>query len=220
LDDLTKISVFLYAQSYPSPYRLYANVSAIDLQQVFDSQLAPLVHKVQYYILANHPNLTMKYLLNWETETWLAFLISLCWPLSKWILFYFGNLPRPQKIQSSDWKDIDALFEKAEQTAAENSYLCGSTLSAADISFASHCQGLFHWLRYSDKVPHDIFKRIQSLRERPGGILVEGILCKYPINERKIQKLAFGRSIRKTTWNDMMVLMISLFLLFLFSSLS
>jgi hypothetical protein len=189
---LTKISVFLYAKSYPSPHRLYANVSAVDLQEVFDKQLAPLIHKIQYYILANHPTLTLKYLLNLETDPWL---FTACWPLSKWLLFWF--IPKCQQIHTSDWEEIEALIEKAERLAANNKYLCGTELSAADISLAAHCQGLFYWLSYPDKIPHEIFKKIQILKERPIGLLVENILKNYPIKERKTQKLAFGRSLRK-----------------------
>lgn len=118
---------------------MYADTNSVDLQEYFDKNLAPASRTIFLNTVLCRWSLTEKYILStphlntWNTAQ------RVLWP----IIYVF--LRRTYGINEAAvqdaWKTVDACFDKVDEilkTQGRNHYLIGDSLSAADISFASH----------------------------------------------------------------------------------
>ncbi|KAJ3020163.1 hypothetical protein HKX48_001215 [Thoreauomyces humboldtii] len=148
----TDIFTYLFAHSLSSTIRLYTPPTALDLQSNYDSILAPAARTIFLHAVLSSSDTARRYLLNtphlapWRTVA------RFSWPV-------VGVIMRRHFDVSADavekaWQAVEEVYESVgvqlstistfinvkgkKPIPSSHTYLCGSTLTAADIVFASH----------------------------------------------------------------------------------
>jgi hypothetical protein len=134
----SEATVFLYASNlFRSGWRAYAYPEAIDLQEYYDNALFKAGKGIFYYIVLSDTALFRKYIIN-------SYFVAdsiLCDALWPFLYFYFTVKTRGFDTNAA-LTDATKAFQKAEKLLEKSPFLCGSEISAADISFICHSMGL------------------------------------------------------------------------------
>ncbi|KAJ3174412.1 hypothetical protein HDU88_000380 [Geranomyces variabilis] len=151
----TDIFTYLFAHSLSSNIRLYTPPSALDLQTYFDETLAPAARTIFLHtvLFSSSPRMSQKYLIEpIHLNTWKA-LGTATWPLMRTQLI--RKYAVTDAAVDSAWKTVEEVFDRVghelveqvrvsaniARTAGDRKhppYICGGTITAADIVFASH----------------------------------------------------------------------------------
>ncbi|KAL2918401.1 hypothetical protein HK105_201801 [Polyrhizophydium stewartii] len=195
----TAIIMYMYSQAFSGRVRLYSKTEALDLQQELDGAFADAAKLVFLRTMLSSPTLAAKYLRdNVHLNTWRS-VNEFLWPLLRITMWRYFGLGSRKRIHDS-WQTINDTFRKIETllasthastaghkslsalAASPNAFLTGTTLSAADISFASHAalvlfpnpddgfgekMGLL--LPGTNALPAEVAKRVKELRDSPAG---------------------------------------------------
>ncbi|KAJ3215034.1 hypothetical protein HDU67_000923 [Dinochytrium kinnereticum] len=166
--DTTDIFMYLFAHSFHNRIRIYSAAGALELQQGFDRDMGPAVIRIFLSTLLSNPDLTEKYLIsNVHLNTWKT-LNRLFWPLIRQGLWYTLGLDK--KNVETAWKTVREIFMSVETEMEKNGgrkYISGDTLSASDISFASHASLILFPNETDDTFAGGLGFRLPSLKELP-----------------------------------------------------
>ncbi|KAI8917894.1 hypothetical protein DFJ77DRAFT_488766 [Powellomyces hirtus] len=149
----TDVFTYLFAHSLSSPIRLYTPPSALDLQSYFDTTLAPAARTVFLHTLltACPSSLARAYLVDTvHLNTWRALGQATWWAVRMVMRRRFCC--SDEEVESA-WVVVTEVYEKVEEELRKQEqaqqrshhhkkrkqpFLCGPTVTAADISFAAH----------------------------------------------------------------------------------
>ena len=137
---VTKITMSLYAQAFSGKIRLYSSIQALEEQEFFDNSLKLAAQTIYLDTILRDQELVRKYILQSNhLKTWQA-INDASWKFMQWVYWIYFKLYDKTTIKKS-WNQIHAAFERVEKLRSENQdneFLIGSSITAADISFASH----------------------------------------------------------------------------------
>jgi hypothetical protein len=160
--------MFMFAQSFSAQIRIYSIPEALDFQQSFDKTLGPAVITIFLSTVLSNSKLTEKYILSTvHLNTWNSLQRTL-WPILKFLMYRHYDLSR--KSVERAWQVVeDAFKEVDEQLSKDNGrqYIAGETLTAADISFASHAALVLFPNEADDTFASHLGLKLPSLKELP-----------------------------------------------------
>lgn len=183
--------MYLFAHSLSTTIRLYTPHSALDLQTKFDEILAPAARIIFLNVVLNNSHLARKYLIDTvHLNTWRT-LCVLTWPVMAFLMKWWfqpnrkATLERAWDTVTEVFAEVDAELEKQSESTPRGKvpYLCGSTITAADITFACHsAQVLFPNSRVDtfasklgilvpslDELPTEVAERVRHFRSTRAG---------------------------------------------------
>ncbi|KAJ3100773.1 hypothetical protein HDU97_001944 [Phlyctochytrium planicorne] len=164
----TDILMYLFAHSFNNRVRIYGNPISLDLQQSYDEKLGPAVTKTFLAAVMYRKSLAEKYLiLNVHLNTWKA-LNRLLWPILKFAMTRHFDLS--SKSIESARQEIVMIFEAVGKELSKDGgrqFICGNSLSAADISFSSHAALVLFPNEEEDSFGSKLGLRLPSLKDLP-----------------------------------------------------
>jgi hypothetical protein len=139
-DSVTQITMFLYAQAFSGNIRLYSSVKALEEQEFFDTSLRMAATTIYLDCILRDKKLARKYIIQANhLKTWQA-INDASWKLMQWVYWIYFKLYDKNTIKVA-WDQVHKAFDRVEKLKSENpdsDFLIGSSITAADISFASH----------------------------------------------------------------------------------
>ncbi|KAI8614398.1 hypothetical protein BC830DRAFT_389288 [Chytriomyces sp. MP71] len=131
------VFMFLYAHSFNTTFRVYAEPNALTIQEELGKKLAPAVTSIFLSIILSDAKLTEKYLLSTIHLNHYATTQRLCWPLIRFTMYRYFKL-FPADIEKA-WSTVRQIFAKVDSLLAlqNNKYLAATTFTAADIAFCA-----------------------------------------------------------------------------------
>eukprot|EP00842_Homolaphlyctis_polyrhiza_P006913 jgi/Hompol1/810/HPOL_004514-RA len=194
----TDIIMYLFSQAFSGRIRLYSPASALDLQEEFDNKLAVAARTIYLHTMLSNPSLAKKYLADRIYLNQWRVLNQVLWPLLRRAMWYYYGLGKTDTLDAA-WQTVASTFEQVEAILIEthksktvnvpkivadlSNFLTGKTLTAADISFASHA-ALVLFPHEDDsygggkiklplpslsELPKQLSERVQALRRTAAG---------------------------------------------------
>lgn len=155
-----------------SEWNPYAPPEALEWEERFDEALGPHVRRVAYGMLLPHRELVVQ-MMHGAQKTWESRSIEVGYPAIAAGLRKSLRIT-PDGVVRSKAK-ILALLDEVGEAVEDQTYLCGDTLSAADITFASLFGPLVLPEKYGWKMPDfealpdEVSRIISTYREHPAG---------------------------------------------------
>ncbi|KAI8924516.1 hypothetical protein BC831DRAFT_465385 [Entophlyctis helioformis] len=202
----TEILMYLYSQAWSGRIRLYSKVEALDLQEHFDGEFAAAAKTVFLHTLLSRRELANQYLRDQTHLNYWIVLSQFLWPVISWSMWLSYDLGKTGCMEAA-WATVEAGFRRAEKelathlpdgaaglsrinkdsgVASPSTFLTGPSITAADISFASHAS-LALFLNDDDDdlelestnlgismpsikaLPPAVAERVKALRASPAG---------------------------------------------------
>jgi hypothetical protein len=165
--------MYLFATSFHSSLRIYSIPASLDLQEGYDKTLGPAVIKIFLSTVLSNSTLTEKYILSTvHINTWASVQRSV-WPFLRLCMSFYYDLS-PRSI-SEAWKVVDQVFSEVEAELLKESggrafIAGGNTISAADMSFASHAALVLFPNSQDDTFADNLGLVLPSLKELPAQV--------------------------------------------------
>ena len=186
--------MYLYSQAFSGRIRLYSKVEALDLQEELDKQFANSTRAIFLHTVLSNKNLAHKIIRDQiHLNYWLA-LQTFFWPVISFALWRYYKLGDSKYIDVC-WKQVDDTFERIQtqlskhgdvsKVASSSSlFLTGDSITAADLSFASHAELVLFPSNKADlfaenipfefpvleDLPTETRSRVKRLRESVAGL--------------------------------------------------
>ncbi|KND01049.1 uncharacterized protein SPPG_04142 [Spizellomyces punctatus DAOM BR117] len=169
------IFTWLFAHSLSTTLRLYTPPDALDFQTMYDTLLAPAARHIFLHVVLNDHRLARKYLIETvHLKPWRA-AYAVAWPIIRLVMKSWFGIGSHRALLNA-LNEVSQVFSKVEQVLEKQSasvprgkepYICGPKLTAADISFASHCIPILFPNPQKDSYATRLGMSVPSLSELP-----------------------------------------------------
>jgi glutathione S-transferase len=172
----TQILTYIYSRSLFSRLRLYQNPDALSWEQYFDENLAPAVQYIYWNSMMKEKKLVQHYIIDkihWASH---RRLYEWMWPVlwMRWNIFFLYK----EKLLDKAIRCVDEAMNKVTFRFEEGGkqYICGTSFSAADLTFASHAS-LILWPSKTEDYMDNMGIHVPYLEEVSDQRLVNMIQC-------------------------------------------
>lgn len=200
--NVTDILMYLYSQAFSGRVRLYSTMQALEKQQQFDDVFYKATRVIFLATVLESKELSKKYIIDANRlNTWKA-VNEVFWPALR-LAYKFWFKVNAKSVDQA-WKLVYEQFDQVEEELKTSSskFMLGETITAADISFASHAalvlfpnaadslgSGLRLRLPLLSELSSETREKVEKLRETKAG--------KYAISLYKN-----GRGTSKAKYDD------------------